>query len=176
MRLASVFYWLTLDSRESASPLVTTSCELNADQGVSIGDSEVQMGARRHGGVDRHVAGRQPGRGAALTPSGAGAHMPIVVDRNSRLHTAANIMVIAAAVCVVGVALQVALTRRNARNPTPTYAVGEKINAVDGLDFRAASTTLLMVLREDCRYCQASLTFYQRLTQRSRVCHLLRRK
>lgn len=48
--------------------------------------------------------------------------------------------------------------------PPPTYAVGEQIDAIDGVDFRASAQTLVMVLREDCRYCRESVPFYQKLT------------
>jgi hypothetical protein len=50
----------------------------------------------------------------------------------------------------------------------PIYSVGESIDTVRGLDFRAARSTLVMVIREDCHFCQESLPFYRRLADARR--------
>jgi len=47
----------------------------------------------------------------------------------------------------------------------PVYRTGDAIDAVAGVDFKAARRTLVMVVREDCRYCAESLPFYQKLTE-----------
>ena len=78
------------------------------------------------------------------------------------LQIAANVAVISACVCVSLVAVRVA--RDAPALPASTYAVGEKIDSVDGVKFQGSQRTLLMVLRQDCRYCHESVPFYQRLT------------
>lgn len=78
------------------------------------------------------------------------------------LQTTANIAVLVASMAVLWIAWQ--RTQTPTPEPPPTYAVGERIDAVDGLDLRASPHTLLMALREDCRFCKDSVPFYQRLT------------
>jgi hypothetical protein len=81
----------------------------------------------------------------------------------SRLQTAANIAVLLASMAVIWTVWQ----RSQAPpppEPPPTYAIGERIEAVPGIDFRAAAQTLVMALREDCRFCADSVPFYQKLT------------
>jgi len=38
------------------------------------------------------------------------------------------------------------------------------MDSLEGVDFRAAPRTLIMALREDCRYCRDSIPFYRELT------------
>ena len=48
--------------------------------------------------------------------------------------------------------------------PKPaTFATGDRIPAVDGLQPGRAEVTLLLVLREDCKFCEASIPFYRQL-------------
>jgi|SRR5688572_22841631 len=79
-----------------------------------------------------------------------------------RVQMAANIAVILA--CVgVGWMAWLRMHQRGPE-PPPAYKVGERVDAIAGIDFGASSQTLLMVLREDCRYCRDSLPFYKSLT------------
>jgi peroxiredoxin len=85
-------------------------------------------------------------------------------------------------VAIVGVArLTVgvpAVARLDARQALPTaiapestggpYQVGERIAEIQGVDFSRAPATLVMVLRESCPYCTASMDFYKRLADSSR--------
>jgi hypothetical protein len=83
------------------------------------------------------------------------------------LQMLANVAVIAASGCVIWwIATQ--RTPPADRGPSTSYAVGESVGTVAGVDFRDARETLLMVLREDCRYCRDSMTFYQQLSSAQR--------
>ena len=44
----------------------------------------------------------------------------------------------------------------------PAYTRGETIR-IPGVDFSAADRTLLLVVRKDCHFCEASMPFYQSL-------------
>ena len=77
----------------------------------------------------------------------------------------ANLSVIVAAGCVVWLATQRVLPgAARSPSPPPIYAIGESVGAVVGVDFRESPETLLMVLREECRYCKESVPFYQQLS------------
>jgi peroxiredoxin len=70
------------------------------------------------------------------------------------------------------------VTRLDARQSLPTaitpestggpYQVGERIPEIQGVDFSRAPATLVMVLRESCPYCTASMDFYKRLADSAR--------
>ena len=79
----------------------------------------------------------------------------------------ANVAVIVASGCVIW---WVAAQRMapEGRGPSASYAIGESVGAVAGVDFRDSRQTLLMVLREDCRYCRESVSFYQQLSSAAR--------
>jgi hypothetical protein len=48
------------------------------------------------------------------------------------------------------------------------YQAGDRLPEIQGIDFSRAPTTLVMVLRESCPYCTASMDFYKRLAESSR--------
>jgi hypothetical protein len=79
------------------------------------------------------------------------------------LQTLANFAVIVAGVSVAWLAWQ--RSQHPAPRLPPTYIVGERIAEVGAVDFQASAQTLVMALREDCRYCQASVPFYRTLTE-----------
>ena len=79
-----------------------------------------------------------------------------------RLQAAANVAVLLASVGVLWMAWQ--RSQPTGPEPPPTYAVGEQMDAVDGVDFRRSERTLVLALREDCRFCQDSVPFYQKLS------------
>lgn len=79
------------------------------------------------------------------------------------LQSAANIAVVVASACVVWVAVLGGGSRREPSGPG-VYEPGDILEAVEGLDLSSAPRTLLMALREDCKYCKASQPFYRRLS------------
>lgn len=88
---------------------------------------------------------------------------------SARVQLAANIAIVALCLLVAWLELQ----RISPTAPTGAaeiYKVGEAIDPVRGVDFAAARITLVMVLREDCHFCQESLPFYRQLSEaRSRT-------
>lgn len=50
--------------------------------------------------------------------------------------------------------------------PPPVTAVGARLEASVGIDFRAGARTVVLFLQSDCRFCRESTPFYQRLTAR----------
>ena len=77
--------------------------------------------------------------------------------------------------CIVGIVLGVqAVTRPasvaansgpvppTARTLPPLYEPGDKLT-IDGVDFKAANKTLLLVIRSTCRFCTESMPFYKTL-------------
>jgi hypothetical protein len=74
----------------------------------------------------------------------------------------ANVAVIVTCAIVGWVALH--RTQPTPQALAPTYAIGDRVGPINGVDFAGSQQTLLMVLREDCQYCEASVPFYQKLT------------
>jgi hypothetical protein len=90
------------------------------------------------------------------------------VSRNYRslLDVMATAAMLAASVAI----LCVILWPRSAASPAAgqearTYSVGESFPAIDGLDLNRRPQTLIVFLRNGCRYCDASVLFYQRLLE-----------
>lgn len=51
-----------------------------------------------------------------------------------------------------------------ARRPhSSTFHVGERLPEIEGLDFRKAQQTLLLVVASNCRFCVESMPFYRKL-------------
>jgi len=48
--------------------------------------------------------------------------------------------------------------------PRATYQPGETIS-VPGIDFQVSQMSIVLVVRKDCRFCHASMPFYQRLSR-----------
>jgi hypothetical protein len=90
---------------------------------------------------------------------------PVKTVRSSsaaaRLQTASSIAVILASLCVMWMAWQ---RVREPPDPVETYAVGEQMDPVEGVDFSVAQYTLVMAFRENCSFCQESVPFYQKLS------------
>jgi hypothetical protein len=53
------------------------------------------------------------------------------------------------------------------------YRVGDRIAEIQGVDFSRAPATLVMVLREGCPSCTASMDFYKRLADSARRARLV---
>ena len=83
------------------------------------------------------------------------------------LQMLANFAVIVASGCVIWWFVAQRMAPANG-GPSPAYAIGEDVGAVAGVNFRDSRETLLMVLREDCRYCRDSVPFYQQLSSAQR--------
>jgi hypothetical protein len=79
----------------------------------------------------------------------------------------ANVAVLVASGCVIWWFAAQRMAPAS-RGPSTSYAIGESVGAVAGVDFRDSRETLLMVLREDCRYCRESVPFYQQLSSAKR--------
>jgi hypothetical protein len=56
---------------------------------------------------------------------------------------------------------------------TGSYQVGDRVPEIDGVDFASNGETLLMVLRNSCADCTASMEFYKRLAGGSRRARLV---
>ena len=82
---------------------------------------------------------------------------------SQRLETTVNVVTLIAAVAILGTVA--ARFRGPTESPTNTqpFRVGEHVPVFQGLDFTRAKHTLLMVVRQDCRFCAESMPFYRRL-------------
>ena len=86
-----------------------------------------------------------------------------------RLDKITNISVILASL-VVTVYGSSALYRSSRPAELPDqYHVGEKIGEKGAFEFASSPLTVLLVTRSTCKFCQASLPFYQRLTHSEEV-------
>lgn len=76
------------------------------------------------------------------------------------------------AVIVAGVAVVLLMHQRigsDTQKGPETYAVGEPMDALEGIDFTSADQTLVLALREDCVFCQQSIGFYKSISDRRRA-------
>jgi hypothetical protein len=80
------------------------------------------------------------------------------------LQASANVAVIVLCLVVAWLALRRGAPATDPQKPPPMYRVGDLIDPVPGVDFKAARSTLVMVVREDCHFCQESLPFYRALS------------
>jgi peroxiredoxin len=78
----------------------------------------------------------------------------------------ASLAMIAASIVLI----RVNMSGRRAGPPpfAPPYKVGDTVSASDGIGFKTAPKTLLVWLSSQCKYCQESVPFYQRLTKTQR--------
>ena len=104
---------------------------------------------------------QRQGNGGALGETKDSAETPRPSGHGGVLQSAANIAVIVAALCVVLIAVQ--RLRPTVSEPLPTYAAGDLMDPLEGVNFGGAAQTLVMALREDCRFCRDSVPFYQEL-------------
>ena len=81
------------------------------------------------------------------------------------LQAMANVTVIAVCILVAWLAVKRMGAAPNAPSSAEIYEVGESTAPVPGVDFTAAQATLVMVLREDCHFCQESVPFYRQLSE-----------
>ena len=84
----------------------------------------------------------------------------------SRLETVANVAVIVAAMFVVAVAASRLWPHSHAA--PVTYAPGEVMDVVPGVDYRASERTALVFVRSTCRFCTESMPFYEKMVAQTK--------
>lgn len=60
----------------------------------------------------------------------------------------------------------VSTARSAAQSMSPIYKPGEQVSTLPGVDYSIAPATLLMIVKSDCGYCDASMPFYRRIVAR----------
>jgi hypothetical protein len=82
---------------------------------------------------------------------------------HKRIELLANVAILLVALLVVGVLVQKYFMPARPE-PIAGLPVGSKVSLPD-IDWAKNERTLLLVLKEDCRFCSASAPFYQRLAR-----------
>ncbi|HWI16489.1 MAG TPA: hypothetical protein VNT81_01990 [Vicinamibacterales bacterium] len=88
----------------------------------------------------------------------------------SRLDDITNLILCVTCVVVVALLGYRTLTERDttARLP-PTYANGDVMPAINGVDYSVSDKTLLVMVSSTCRYCTESMPFYSQLAKISQT-------
>lgn len=86
----------------------------------------------------------------------------------SRLETATNIAVLVAAVFVVIYFANLSLGGTRSAEDDGGPPVGMRLASMNGYEWSAHQRTLVLALRTDCEYCEASMPFYKRLAAAAR--------
>lgn len=88
---------------------------------------------------------------------------------NQKAEFAANILIIVAAVLLIGVVVQKYFFSGAAVNPKARAqpVVGSKLNLSD-VNFSSQPKTLVLVLQAGCRFCSESASFYKRIIENAR--------
>jgi hypothetical protein len=86
----------------------------------------------------------------------------------SRLEIGANVAVIVAALVVVAVAAS-RMWPQHSHVPPASYAAGEPLGDVPGVDFRGSERTVLLFVRSTCRFCTESMPFYGKIVVDARA-------
>ena len=81
---------------------------------------------------------------------------------SSKIELTANVLIIAVAVVFVIVLVQKFLFKPENKQPQIQPTIGAKVNLL-GVDWSRQPRTLILALRSDCRFCNESAPFYQRL-------------
>ena len=80
-----------------------------------------------------------------------------------KLEVVTNIVLIGLA-CVIGYHFWQA--RRTAENPPPAWVkVGDQLPSLPAYDWKAHDRTLVLALRNGCRFCEESIPFYRKLAE-----------
>ena len=85
-----------------------------------------------------------------------------------RVETLANLAIITVCVLIATQLVTGALHRTPSPSAPParvTYQPGERLPTFPAVDFTRADQTLLLVVRDGCHYCEASMPFYRTLTE-----------
>lgn len=85
------------------------------------------------------------------------------MSRGSRLETATNIAVLVAAVFVVVYFARLSLGAGTTASGPEGPPLGMRFANLEGFDWSAHDRTLVLALRTDCVYCEASIPFYRQL-------------
>jgi hypothetical protein len=81
------------------------------------------------------------------------------------LDRAASIAMLIAASVMVWASIE--LIRERDKRATPgVYAAGDDFPALQGIDFSASRATLLLFVRDGCKFCSASAGFYRTILNR----------
>jgi hypothetical protein len=96
---------------------------------------------------------------------------------SKRLEVVTNLALLAAAV-IVGVQavwhpFNAAVQPAASAPVKAVYKAGDPIH-IDGVDFSRATSTMLMVIRKGCHFCEGSMPFYKALTAHHQVASRLR--
>lgn len=136
-----------------------------------MSDQDSRTPAVVHVGADSNDARQAKSESAPVRHGPMTQHNEIPSHRHTRTRLAGVLQMMAnvAVIALCGLVGWLAV-RKGAPAPVappsgpPVYRVGEVIDPVRGVDFRAARSTLVMVVREDCHFCQESLPFYRQLS------------
>ncbi len=80
-----------------------------------------------------------------------------------KLEVVTNLVLISLA-CVIGYHFWQA--RRTAENPPPAWVkVGDQLPSLPAYDWKAHDRTLVLALRNGCRFCEESIPFYRKLAE-----------
>jgi hypothetical protein len=85
------------------------------------------------------------------------------MSTRSRLETVTNIAVLVAAVFVVVYFAKLSLGSTGSTGEAAGPPIGTRLAQVEGYDWSMHERTLVLALRTDCVYCEASMPFYKRL-------------
>jgi hypothetical protein len=87
-----------------------------------------------------------------------------------KLEVVTNLVLIALA-CVVG--FHFLQARRTPENPPPiSPKVGDQLARLPAYDWKAHEHTLVLALRNGCRFCEESIPFYRRLAELEKSNHI----
>jgi len=82
----------------------------------------------------------------------------------TRLDTLANLALIATCALLIVVLSNVWLAQRASTTQRELFKTGDIVRM--GIDFRASQRTLLLVFRNNCRFCTDSMPFYRELARK----------
>ena len=85
------------------------------------------------------------------------------MSRGSRLETATNIAVFVAAVFVAVYFARLSFGAGASASGSEGPRVGMRLADLEGFDWSEHDRTLVLALRTDCVYCEASIPFYRKL-------------
>lgn len=91
------------------------------------------------------------------------------MSRGSRLETATNLAVLVAAVFVVVYFARLSFGAGAAPSGPDGPPVGMRLANLEGFDWSEHERTLVLALRTDCVYCEASIPFYRKLAAASQT-------
>ena len=83
---------------------------------------------------------------------------------SGKLESTVNVATLVTCLAVLGtIGQQAFVSKQGQLQPPKVFREGDRLPTFEGLDLRHSEATLVMVLRHDCRFCAASVPFYQTL-------------